>query len=506
MQGKELFTRALGALAERDCEGALRATLEAMVALTGADRGFVVLADSAQDEVLAQVSGPGPRAPGLSDPHGRGPSRAVIARVLAEGEPIRLENALESEEFGARPSVLGLSVLSILAVPILSHGDPLAVVYLDSIRVAGIFGPEAEAVATELAAAVAPGIRARLDLREAEARLALLEEGPGPQVLGRAPTFLAALDRARRAAASEVSILLTGESGVGKDVFARAIHAQSPRAGGPFVPLNCGAIPEGMLESELFGHLKGSFTGADRDRVGRVEAAEGGTLFLDEVGELALPLQVKLLRFLQSGEVQTLGAEREQIVSVRVVAATNADLEDRVRDGLFREDLLYRLRVIAVEVPPLRERGEDVLLLAEAFARRLGRKQGKDLIGLSGPAREALLRHAFPGNVRELENAMLHAAVFSAGPRVTLSDLPPDLVANTTRASQLAASPIPRDLEELKQAREEGSARLERAFLDSLLERAEGNVSRAARLADMNRGVLHDLMTRHGVSAEPYRS
>ncbi|MGE0710824.1 MAG: sigma 54-interacting transcriptional regulator [Planctomycetota bacterium] len=502
MDRSELFSRALGALAERDCEGALRATLEAMVALTGADRGFVVLAGDGEGEVLA-------RAGAALEPYGRGPSQAVLAKVLAEGRAVRLENALESDEFGARPSVVGLSVLSILAVPIVGVGDgeALAAVYLDSVRVAGIFGPEAEQLAVELAAAVAPGIQARLELREVERRLAVLEEAPGPLLLGRAPCFLAAVERARRAAASEVPLLITGESGVGKDVLARAVHAWSGRASGPFVPVNCGAIPEGMLESELFGHTKGAFTGADRERSGRIEAAAGGTLFLDEVGELPLALQVKLLRFLQSGEVQKLGESRERHVSVRVVAATNASLEERVREGRFREDLLYRLRVVAVEVPPLRERGDDVLLLAEAFARRLGREHGTQLAGLGGPAREALLRHPFPGNVRELENALLHAAVFAQGPRVALADLPPELAQGPGARARgaLTPGPVPRDLEELKQAREEASARVERAFLDALLERAGGNVSRAARLANMNRAVLHELMSRHGVSAEPYR-
>ena len=220
-------------------------------------------------------------------------------------------------------------------------------------------------------------------------------------------------------------------------------------------------------------------------------------------------LQVKLLRVLQSGEIQKLGETRERRVDVRVIAATHRDLRALVREGKFREDLFYRLRVVGVEIPPLRERGDDVLLLAEAFAQRFGREQKKEIAGLSAAAREALLRHPFPGNVRELENAIRHAVVFAAGPRIAAADLPSEIAGGAPEEAllrgPLAAGGVPRDADELKKAKEDSAARIERAFIQGLLERAGGNVSRAARLAGMNRSVLHELIARHGASAADFR-
>jgi transcriptional regulator with GAF, ATPase, and Fis domain len=538
----EIYRRALRAVSEANLDGTLRATLDAMVEATGADRGFVVARASAatgadRGFVVARASaagGDGAAAAGvLGDgllvlartvarpgafPEA-GPSEAIVRRAIESRAPVRIENALEEKEFRGRPSVLAISVLSVLAVPILSDGDALAAVYLDSARVAGIFSPESEAAAARLAAAVAPGIRTAVRLKEAEERERRLREeiiaaegGRPPEILGRSPAFQAAIERALKAAPSDAPVLLAGESGTGKELFARAIHQASRRAKRPFVAMNCGALPEGTLEAELFGYLRGAFTGATQDRAGRFEAAHEGTILLDEVGDMPPLLQVKLLRVLQSGEIQKLGETRERRVDVRVVAATHRDLRALVREGKFREDLYFRLRVVGVEIPPLRERGDDVLLLAEAFAQRFGRAQGKEIAGLSAPAREAILRHAWPGNVRELENAVRHAVVFASGPRIAAADLPPEIAAAAPASEGGAAEglalldgQVPRDGEELKRAKEAAGARIERAFIRALLERAGGNVSLAARLAGMNRTVLHEIMARHGASAQDFR-
>ncbi|MFC1708414.1 sigma-54 interaction domain-containing protein [Planctomycetota bacterium] len=510
MDDLQILRRALCAISEASFEAAFRATLEAMAEAAGADRGFVLVHGETEEAPLLVMAQTAATSRDLPE---EGPSRTIARRALETGEVIRLRNAVEEPEFRGRPSVLRLSILSVLAVPVASHGEILAVVYLDSVREAGIFTAESEATAVRLVAAVAPGIRnalrlARSALQERQAREKIEVIQSGTAILGRSPAFEAARERALTAAQSDVAILLQGESGTGKELFARAIHGESQRAYEPFVAINCGAIPEGLLEAELFGYRRGAFTGATRDRVGRIAAADRGTVFLDEVGDMPPALQVKLLRVLQSGEIQKLGEEGEHHVDVRVIAATHRDLPDLVREGSFREDLFYRLRVVLVEIPPLRERGDDVLLLAEALAQQFGREQGKHISGVSRSAQEALLHHPFPGNVRELENAIRHGVVFAIGERVTLTDLPPEIVAGSER-KELGEEPrlgaIPRDRDELQRAKQDAAARIERAFLGSLLERANGNVARAARLACMNRSVLHQLMARHGASAADFR-
>jgi len=257
--------------------------------------------------------------------------------------------------------------------------------------------------------------------RALRAQLAGLGSGA---LIGNAPAFRAVLDALRQAAPTSATVLLTGESGTGKELAARMLHDLSPRASGPFVPISCAAIPETILESELFGFERGAFTGAVARKEGRFERADRGTLFLDEVGEMSPSVQVKLLRVLQDGVVERLGGTEPLQVDVRIVAATNKDLAAEVRAGRFREDLFYRLEVIAVRLPPLRERREDIPLLASAFLRRLAERHGKVPTGYTEEALSALETYGWPGNVRELEHAVERAVVLSRGTLITDGDLP----------------------------------------------------------------------------------
>jgi len=256
------------------------------------------------------------------------------------------------------------------------------------------------------------------------ARLTALAPGESGGLLGDAPAFRAVLEALRQVAPTSATVLLTGESGTGKELAARLVHDLSPRAPGPFVPINCGAIPEGLLESELFGHERGAFTGAVARKEGRFERARGGTLFLDEVAELPLLLQVKLLRFLQDGVLERVGGTESVRVDVRVVAATNRELSAEVKAGRFREDLFYRLDVVSLRLPPLRDRREDVAPLAVAFLRRAAEKNAKGVTGFTPGALAALETYAWPGNVRELLHAVERAVILCRGETVDVADLP----------------------------------------------------------------------------------
>jgi len=275
--------------------------------------------------------------------------------------------------------------------------------------------------------------------RALRAQLAGLGVVPG-SLIGNAPSFRTVLDALSQAAPTSATVLLSGESGTGKELAARMLHELSPRSRGAFVPINCAAIPETILESELFGYEKGAFTGAAGRKEGRFERAHGGTLFLDEVGEMPPSVQVKLLRVLQDGVVERLGGTQPVQVDVRIVAATNKDLAAEVRAGRFREDLFYRLNVIAVRLPPLRERREDIPLLASAFLRKLAQKNGKPLTGFTPDALAALESYGWPGNVRELEHAVERAVVLSRGELIDEADLP-EVVRREQAASGASAPP-----------------------------------------------------------------
>jgi DNA-binding NtrC family response regulator len=312
-----------------------------------------------------------------------------------------------------------------------------------------------------------------------------------------------------RVAPTDSTVLVVGESGTGKELVARALHLQSRRSAGPFVPVNCGALPETLIESELFGYARGAFTGAQAPRAGLIEEAEGGTLFLDEIGETPLPTQVKLLRFLENNEVRRLGENETRLVDVRVIAATNKDLQAEVRAGRFREDLFYRLNVVTIEVPPLRERREDIGLLATYFLERVARKLGRPGVRFAPATTEVLESYDYPGNVRELENAVEHAATLAEGTAITPADLPPAMLVprmlpETGSAAVLGEEPVPERPAESGQppvgARETWSlADVEREHIQRVLLRHRGNTTQAARQLGISRTTLWRKMREYGI-------
>ena len=288
-----------------------------------------------------------------------------------------------------------------------------------------------------------------------------------------------------KATSTSATVLISGESGTGKELVARAVHYSGPRASAPFVPVNCGGIPEGLLESELFGHLKGAFTGATESRAGFFQTADGGTIFLDEISETSLSMQVKLLRVLQEKEVYMIGANRPRTVDVRVLAATNKILQSQVKKGAFREDLFFRLNVITIAIPPLRERGDDVLLLARHFASRFAEEYGRPTPRFSDKALRALRNHDWPGNVRELENVIQRLVVMNDEDLIDAPDLP-----SLMRFSALRETGLHRTL-----------AEVEAEHIRNVLASAEGNKTRAAETLGIDRKTLREKLKKYAIDS-----
>ncbi len=318
------------------------------------------------------------------------------------------------------------------------------------------------------------------------------------EIIGQSPGMNAVFDTIRRVAVTDADVLILGETGTGKELVARSIHQRSRRNAGRFVPVDCGAIPEDLLESEFFGHERGAFTGAHARTLGLLEFANKGTFFLDEIGELPPRLQAKLLRVLQERRIRRVGGREEAPVDVRVVAATSRDLAEEIRQHRFREDLFYRINVARIELPPLRERREDIPLLVEHFVQRFGRELGREVTGVDGEAMEVLARYPWPGNIREVQNVVKRAITMGRFSLLSVEDLPDEVV--------MAAGERPASGQGgFFDARAQRMAAFEREYLTNLVRTCQGDVSRAARDARIPRGTLYRLMKKHDINPEAFR-
>jgi two-component system response regulator AtoC len=315
----------------------------------------------------------------------------------------------------------------------------------------------------------------------------------GTPLHGRSPAMLRTYDTVLRAAATDASILVTGESGTGKELVARALHDKGRRASGPFVAINCGALPESLLESELFGHARGSFTDAHASRAGLLVKASGGTLFLDEIGEAPAGLQAKLLRALEERRVRPVGGDDERAFDARIVCATNRDLEAEIESGRFRSDLYYRINVIRIDLPPLRARGDDVLLLAQRLVEQIAAATGKSVGGIAAPAAEKLLAYAWPGNVRELRNCIERAVALTRFEEITVADLP-ESIQDYRRSRLVVDLDDPGQLPPLEE--------MERRYILRVLEAVHGHRTRAAEVLGLDRKTLYRKLERYGIREE----
>ena len=354
----------------------------------------------------------------------------------------------------------------------------------------------------ELLATLRRGLQTAASMQElvaGEGKKATAEIGAAPGLIGTSPAMQKIYKLVGQVARSDAAVLLLGESGTGKELVARAIYANSLRAARPYVAINCAAIPDTLLESELFGHERGAFTGALTQRIGKFERADGGTIFLDEIGDMPLGLQAKLLRVLQNGEFQRLGGDQTLRTQVRVIAATNKDLSAMVKEKSFREDLYYRINVVQIQLPPLRERSADVLPLAEHFLVRSAKER---VLIFSAATRKAMQAYGWPGNVRELENAVTRAVVCAAAEAIEPGDLPPEV------AGQIVPSALIRGGDWWEQIRGEAGvagdllAAGEKMLVERALGEADGNVKRAAEILGVTRAALRTRVTRYGLSAK----
>jgi len=423
-----------------DLDRCLEMLLDETIAISHASKGFIIFIES--DSPVVKVA----RNVGMHELPDDAVlfSESIVRKALQNGEPQLVKDAATNKDFSSATSVVNLKLASVMCIPLKSAGEVLGVLYLGTDRVVDLFDEvtfRTLTVHAALAASIVSNVMLINSLKRD--RDALREEVKVSRfgaLIGSCDGMRAVFDRVSRVAPTDVPVLVTGETGTGKELIAREIHARSHRASKPFVAINCGAIPENLIESELFGHVKGAFTGAVTTTPGKFHVASGGTLFLDEIGDLPIHMQVKLLRVLQDGQVQKVGGTRPEQVDIRVVAATNRTIEDEIKAGRFREDLYYRIAVVGVRLPPLRERGEDIDRLAQYFLKRFATEFKSPVNRFTTEAVAAMHTWSWPGNIRELENRVRKAVLFADGPAAGVDALEFDAVATTSEMLPLAAA------------------------------------------------------------------
>src|SRR6202142_371373 len=467
----------------KDIDRLLEAMLDAVIEATGAEKGLILLNDDAFSKEPAGAPSADKREPpgkggtiraarnvrreAIADASGT-ISDSIVRKVIETGRPVIVSDALTDSQFKTSESVLALRLSSVMCAPLVSQGHVQGVLYVGNDRVKGLFDKNELDVLSIFASQASLILENAMLLHalraDKEKLVAELKDKRFGEIIGACPSMLEVFRKLQKVATTDISVLITGETGTGKELIAREIHRRSNRVNGPFIVINCGAIPENLIESELFGHVKGAFTGAVASRAGKFQAAGGGTLFLDEIGELPLNLQVKLLRALQERVVYRVGDSKPEKVDIRVVAATNRVLEDEIRGGRFREDLYYRLNVVNVWLPPLRDRGDDVLIIAKALLSKFADELHSPVQGFTAPALAAIKKHPWPGNIRQLENRLKKALVLCEKKLLDVDDL--DLGA----ASEAPILP-------LEKAKED----FQRRYVLEVLERNNGNRTQTAR-------------------------
>jgi len=454
--------------------------LEAVLEISPADRAAILLREEGAEGFTSVIGWDrrlGPNQPIQV-------SQTILNQVMEENLAVLCNDVPGDETFREAESLLAPRVRAVLAVPLEVQDKILGALYLDTSSKGAAFDTALLQLVTALGnvAALAIENASHLERLGDENRRLHQELNIQHSMVGESPPMREVYQFVSRVAARESTVLIQGESGTGKELVARAIHSNSARADRPFVAINCAAIVDTLLESELFGHEKGAFTGAVGQKKGKLEMAEGGTVFLDEIGELAAPLQAKLLRVLQEREFERVGGQRPIKLDIRLITATNVDLNEASRNGKFRQDLFYRLNVVAIEIPPLRKRAEDIPLLAAYFAARYSEKVKRRVAGISPKARTCLLRYSWPGNVRELENAIERAVVLGSTELLLPEDLPDSILEETASSGEPGS------------ALHDGIREAKKKLIEQAIEQSNGNYTEAAGILGVHPNHLFRLI------------
>jgi Nif-specific regulatory protein len=483
-----------------DLDEVLEKIIDSTIQLADANRGFLMLADDRGVLEFRVARDREKRALKMEEFE---ISESIVNDAADRGEALFISDLLDDSRFKDQKSVIDLQLKRAVCVPLLLEQSVIGVIYADSDRLSPALAKDDMSIISAFAAQATIAVEnAKLHGKIVHSQetlerenLKLRQELTGKYELsgfiGRSRSMQEIFLTIQKIASYTTTVLIQGETGTGKELIARAIHLNGSRKGKPLVTINCGAMPKELLESELFGHKRGSFTGAVSDKAGLFETASGGTIFLDEIGEMPIELQVKLLRVLQEGEIRRVGENTDRKVDVRVIAATNRDLNDDVKNGLFRGDLYYRLNVVPITIPPLRERQEDIIPLVEHFLRKFGSRMNKTGIEISSEGMKLLLTNPWPGNVRELENSIERALALSGASRTLAPEHFPHIAPGSGILDQLAEG---KSLKERMRA-------VERRFIIEALDKTGWKVTRAAELLAVTRQHLHNKMKRYKITS-----
>ena len=490
---KILYELSTTIYSEEDINILLDTVIDSVIDLFSAERGFLEVVD--EDKKVRLKISKDQEKKTIEEEEEKIKSQ-INEAISVTGNPILVTGLLISELEEEKEEPI---FKSILCVPLKSKDKVLGSIYLDDTKPDTFFTSEEVKLLLTLSERIASAVENNLmlmELKESHEKLLedLREKFKFDEIIGNSPQMVEILKTVADVADTDATVLIEGESGTGKELFARAIHFNSSRSKKPFVTINCAAIPETLLESELFGYEKGAFTGATQRKLGKFEVANGGTIFLDEIGEMSLLLQVKILRFLQSHEFEPLGSNKVKRSEIRIIAATNKELSTLIKEDKFREDLYYRINVINLKLPPLRERRLDIAPLALSFASKFEEKTGKKISGIEPEALNLLTRYSFPGNIRELENTIERAVILAKSDMISKEDLPKHILNGSGDEKDIE---IPKNYEELKLLRRKAVEKVERNFLNALLEKNENNISRAALDAKMHRVELQRLLKKY---------
>ncbi|MCF8241801.1 MAG: sigma-54-dependent Fis family transcriptional regulator [Melioribacteraceae bacterium] len=486
-----LYASGILFLSETEMKQLMEKAIDTVVKELAADEGFIVLVDEAGDidTIVAKNMDPD------KDPSAKELSTTVIKSTIKQLKPAQINDLKSEQAFAHHTSVISLNLTAVMCVPLISGSKVLGAVYLDRRKRENPFNETDLKFLISFAKQIVKGIEISLEISSLENKLSaesnmkfneFREQFSCPEIIGSSKKLFEVLKLASKVSETDVSVFILGENGTGKDLLARAIHNNSSRKDKPFIAINCGAIPSDLLESELFGYESGAFTGATKSKPGRLELAEGGTIFLDEVAELSVNLQAKLLRIIQTKEIERLGGITSKKIDVRFIAATNKDVAEMIEKKAFREDLYYRLKVIEVKMPPLRDRREDIEELTEFF---LKKHSGEcQAYTLTHEALEILEQYNWPGNIRELENVIQRCIVLAKSNMIDESFLPPEIIEDRDEEMEIAAG----------KTLLEAETDFRRMYIMKILRRASSK-SEAAKMLGINRTHFYKLLSQLGI-------